>query len=426
MFKKFIQKKLEKYVIKYFKKHPEVKLVVVTGSVGKTSAKRAIATVLSQKYRVRLHEGNHNTEISAPLAILGIEYPGNIRSLGAWLSVFSAARRRIRKATDVDVIIQELGSERPGEIAHFGTYLIPDIAVITAVSPEHMEFFGTIEAVAQEEITAANFSRFAIINRDDIEGRFAQLLSNPNIDTYGTTASAEFYFEEDDFDIKNGYSGTIITPSSELKIPVNIHVFGEHSIRAAIAAATVGLKLAMNSEEIKSGIAKIRPVPGRMNVLHGIDNTIIIDDTYNSSPLALSSAIRTLYSIEAPQRIAVLGSMNELGEVSAVEHQKIGVMCDPSLLSWVVTVGSEAEKYLAPSARSRGCQVKSFNTSIEAGAFVRSVVEPGSVVLLKGSEGGIYLEEAVKVLCVMSADHELVRQSPAWMDIKDEFFSKFK
>ncbi|MEO5949976.1 MAG: UDP-N-acetylmuramoyl-tripeptide--D-alanyl-D-alanine ligase [Candidatus Saccharimonadales bacterium] len=425
MFKKLIQKKLEKYVKAYFKKHPEVKLVTVTGSVGKTSTKMAIATVLSRRYRVRLHEGNHNTDVSAPLAILGIEYPGNIHSIGAWLSVFSAARRRIHEPTDTDIIIQELGSDHPGEVAHFGTYLLPDIAVVTAVSPEHMEFFGTIEAVAQEELTAANFAKLAMINRDDIDGRFANFLTNSNIDTYGTTAAAEFRFEEEDFTLQAGYTGSLISPDSATPIPVQVHVVGEHSLRAAVAAAAVGMKLGLGPEEITAGLAAIHAVPGRMNLLHGIDDTLLIDDTYNSSPLALSSALQTLYSLQVPQRIAVLGSMNELGSVSSAEHQKIGAMCDPSLLSWVITVGEEAEKYLAPAARARGCQVKSFHSAIDAGGFARSVLEPGAAILLKGSEGNIYLEEAVKVLCVMSADHELVRQTPAWMKIKDNFFSKF-
>lgn len=425
MFKRFVQKKLENYVRTYFKKHPEVKLVTVTGSVGKTSTKIATATVLSQRYRVRLHEGNHNSDISAPLAILGIDYPTNIHSIGAWLSVFAAARRRIHEATDVDVIIQELGTDHPGEVAHFGTYLLPDIAVITAVSPEHMEFFQTIEAVAQEELTAANFAKLAIINRDDIEGRFADFLTNPNIDTYGTTAAAEYRFEQADFSLESGYSGSLITPDNPNPIAVQIHVFGEHSLHAATAAATVGTKLGLVPSEIVAGLAAIRPVPGRMNVLRGIDDTVIIDDTYNSSPLAVSSALQTLYSIQVPQRIAILGSMNELGNMSAVEHEKVGTMCDPSLLSWVITVGEEAEKYLAPAARARGCQVKSFHSAIDAGAFARSVTEPGAAILLKGSQGGIYLEEAVKVLCVMSADHELVRQSPEWMKQKEAFFSKF-
>src|SRR3990167_6598495 len=126
MFKNFIQKKLEKYVRKYLAKH-KPKVVLVVGSVGKTSTKLAIATVLSEKYRVRVHEGNHNTSMSVPLGILGIAYPENIRSLGAWLKVRKAAKQRIKsKDSDCDVIVQELGTDQPGDIPHFGTYLHGD------------------------------------------------------------------------------------------------------------------------------------------------------------------------------------------------------------------------------------------------------------------------------------------------------------
>lgn len=425
MFKKYIQKKLEKYVVKYFKKHPEVKLIVVAGSVGKTSTKRAIATLLSQKYRVALHEGNHNTHLSAPLAILGIDYPGRIKSIGAWLSVFQAARERIKQPSGVDVIIAEIGTDRPGDIAQFGAYLKPYIGVVTAVTAEHMEFFSSIDAVAQEELTAANFSEIAIINRDDIESRFASFLTNTNIDTYGTTGLAEYRFETQDFTVDNGYVGAVIAPDFDQPVPATIKVVGEHSLRPAMGAVAVAAKMGLNPQEITAGLALIRPVPGRMNILKGVENSIIIDDTYNSSPLAASSALQALYSLQAPQRIAILGSMNELGVSSSAEHEKLGNMCDPNVLSWVITIGDEAEKYLAPAARARGCQVKSFKTSIDAGAFAHSVLEDGAVVLAKGSQGGIYAEEAVKVLCVMSEEPELVRQSAKWMKIKDKHFSKF-
>jgi len=421
----FVQRKLEGYVRRYFRKHPEVKLVVVAGSIGKTSTKRAIATVLSKHFRVALHEGNHNTQVSVPVAILGIKYPEKVRSVGAWLKVFAAARERIKEPTGVDVIVAEIGADRVGDIVHFGTYLHPDIGVITAVTPEHMEFFGTMDVVAQEEIGAANFSQLALVNRDDIDGEFAKYLTNSNVDTYGTTGLAEYRFEQQDFDVKKGYTGTVITPEFE-PFAATIKVVGEHSLRPAMGAVAVAAKLGMSAAEIAAGLSDYRAVPGRMNLLHGIDDTIIIDDSYNSGLLSASSALQALYGLQVPQRIAILGSMNELGATSAAEHEKLGQMCDASLLSWVVTVGDEAEKYLAPAARARGCQVRSFKTAVDAGGFVRSVTEPGAAILAKGSQGNVYLEEAVKILCLMDEDTQLVRQSPEWLKVKEDFFSKFQ
>lgn len=423
MFKTFVQKKLESYVKVYFQKHPDIKLVAVGGSVGKTSTKIAIATVLSEKFRVRLQEGNHNTEMSAPLAILGVDYPDNIKSISNWLAVFKAIRYRIKQPTDVDVIVQELGSDRIGQIPHFGTYLSPDIAVVTAISPEHMEYFKTIDAVAKEELSIADFSKQILINRDDIDGVFAKYLTNYRVNTYGTTASAEYHFISENYSSENGHSGHFFAPEFSESIPATINALGEHTLRPATAAAAIGVKLGMNAVEIAGGLAKIQPVPGRMNILHGIKNSTIIDDTYNSSPLAAESSIRVLYQLTVPQRIAVLGSMNELGDTSALEHEKIGKMCDPNQLAWVITVGDQAEQYLAPAAKSRGCQVKSFKNALIAGAFVRGVLEEGSAILFKGSEGGIYLEEAVKEILESTEDEiKLVRQSTEWLARKESFF----
>jgi UDP-N-acetylmuramoyl-tripeptide--D-alanyl-D-alanine ligase len=425
MFKHYVQKKLERYVRKYFIKHPDVKLVVVTGSVGKTSTKVAISTVLAERYRVRLHEGNFNTHMSAPLAILGIDYPENIRSFKAWKMVFAAAEERINNPTDVDVIVQELGSDRIGQIPHFGTYLIPDISVITAVSPEHMEFFHTVDNVAREEMAMANFSKQVLINRDDIDGVYAKYLTNATVNTYGTSAIAEYHFISENYTAENGHSGMFVLPDSKNPTPVSIHVLGEHTLRPAIAAGAVASKLGMNATEITSGLAKIRPLPGRMNILRGVEETTIIDDTYNSSPLAAQSSLRELYQLSSPQRIAVLGDMNELGETSSMEHHRLGELCDSNQLAWVVTVGKQTEKYLAPAAKAKGCQVRSFQNALEAGSFVHSVLEKGAVILFKGSEGGIYLEEAIKIILHSTSDEsQLVRQSPKWMERKSTFFQK--
>ncbi len=425
MFKKFIQSKLEKSVKMYFRKHPEVKLVVVAGSVGKTSTKVSIATVLYEKYRVRLHEGNHNSELSAPLAVLGVEYPDNIRSLRQWHRVFKAIRKRIKDPADVDVIVQEIGSDAPGQLPHFGTYLQPDIAVITAISPEHMEAFKTLDAVAAEELSAANFSKSALINRDDIDGKYAQLLTDGNINTYGSTNVAEYHFETEDYTYEDGFTGLFFAPEWEAPIPVTIRLIGEHSSRAAIAAGAVGVKLGLSPAEVANGLENIHAVNGRMNILRGVQDTIIIDDTYNSSPLAAASALRALYQMNVPQKIAILGSMNELGADSAAEHEKLGKLCDPMQLTHVITMGEEAEKYLAPAARANGCHVVSVRNPIDAGAYANKYLEDGAALLFKGSQGGIFLEEAVKVILHSTDDEEkLVRQSAEWMARKQPLLQK--
>ncbi len=424
MFKTFIRSKLERAVKKYFQKHPEVKLVAVVGSVGKTSTKIAIGTVLNEKFRVRLHEGNHNSELSAPLAILGVEFPDDIRNLGQWMTVFKAVKLRIKQPADVDVIVQELGTDGIGQIPHFGTYLKPDLAVVTSVAPEHMEFFKTMDAVAAEELSAANYSKWALINRDDVPGVYAQDITNPNLNTYGTTDAAEYRFDSSDYAFEDGFTGVFVAPEYQQAVPTTLQLIGEHSTRAAVAAGAVAAKLGMTPEEVAVGMSKIRAVQGRMNLLRGVNSSIIIDDTYNSSPLAVASALRALYQMNVPQRIAVLGSMNELGDMSEAEHAAVGKLCDPVELAHIITVGEDAEKYLAPVARANGCHVVSFKSAIDAGAYAHKFLERGAALLFKGSQGGIYLEEGVKVVLHSTEDEEqLVRQSPAWLKKKRDFFS---
>ena len=420
-----VKRKLEEAVVAYFQAHSEVKLIVVTGSVGKTSTKKAIATVLSQRYRVRLHEGNHNTDMSVPLSILGVPYPDNIRSIGEWQRAIKLANERVLRPTDVDVIVQELGADHPGDIEAFGKYLRPYMGVVTAVTAEHMEFFKTIDAVAKEELTAGNFSQLALINRDDIDGKYANLLTNTNLDTYGTTAAAEYRFEETSFDLEKGRTGRLIAPDLSSPIEMTVHALGEHNVRPIVAAATVGLKFGLTIEDIVEGVSKIQPVPGRMQLLRGLGGSKIIDDSYKSSPDDAVAAIQTFFGMEAPQRIAILGSMNELGEISQSEHEALGKMFGPDTVDWVITVGNDAEKYIAPAAHAKGCQVKSFKNAVQAGAFAHSVMKQNALVLVKGSQNQVYTEEAIKILLLDQNDvKRLVRQSPAWMATKEEFFER--
>jgi UDP-N-acetylmuramoyl-tripeptide--D-alanyl-D-alanine ligase len=423
MFKRYIQHRLERYVKKYLKRHPNVKVVIVAGSVGKTITKLAIGTVLNERLKVRLHEGNHNAELSAPLAMLGIDYPEKLRSLGTWRLVFKAARERIRETADIDVIVQEVGTDRIGQVPHFGTYVKPDLAVITAVTPEHMEYFKTLDVVAAEELAAANYSKAALINRDDIDGTYAVDITNPNLNTYGSTDAAEYHFIQEDFTPEDGYKGSFKAPEWEQPVEATVNLLGEHNLRAAVAAGAVGLKLGLTAEEVGRGLAKIRPVNGRMNVLRGVEKTMVIDDTYNASPSAVASAIQTLYQLSVPQRVLVIGDMAEMGTSSPAEHQAIGKLCDPTLLAHVITVGNETAQYLAPAAQANGCHVVSFKSALEAGGYAHKVLEPGAVILFKGSQNGIFLEEAVKVV-LHSTDEEaqLVRQDEAWMEKKRAFF----
>lgn len=422
MFKFFVRKRLEHYAKKYLKTH-DVKLIAVVGSVGKTTTKLAIATVLGEKYRIRTHEGNYNTPFAVPTSILGVEYPDNVHSIRAWLNVFKAARIRIDSPKDTDAIVQELGTDRPGDIRQFCNYLRPHIAVVTAVSPEHMENFKDLDEVAREELWIAKYSDLTIVNRDDVAAEYAKYAETTSISTYGSTEKAEYrIYAEMSNSLQGGVMGIFHAPDWE-PASVNLQLIGDHSLRAAVAAAAVGARMGLSLQEITIGLARIRPVAGRMNVLRGVNHSTLIDDSYNSSPLALRAALTTLYAIPSQQRIAILGSMNELGVFAQKAHEEAGKLCDPKFLDWVVTIGGDAANYLAPAARTNGCQVKTFLNPYEAGGFVHGIIKQGAVVLIKGSQNGVFAEEATKVLLHDASDEaQLVRQSPVWVARKKAVF----
>jgi UDP-N-acetylmuramoyl-tripeptide--D-alanyl-D-alanine ligase len=216
----------------------------------------------------------------------------------------------------------------------------------------------------------------------------------------------------------------LITPEWG-EVPITLQLIGNQSIKSAAAAAAVAAKLGLTSRQVAVGLSRLSPVSGRMQALRGLKDSVLIDDTYNSSPLATKAALDTLYEIEAPQRIAILGSMNEFGDMSAQAHEQVGSMCDPQKLAWVVTIGSEAKQFLAPAATKKGCQVRSFMSPYDAGSFAHSVLEENAVVLAKGSQNGVFAEEALKILLHSTEDESrLVRQSPYWLGVKAKQFEK--
>lgn len=429
MFSKYVQWRLERYVKKYFKKyHPT--LIAVVGSVGKTTTKTAIATALSGRYRIQLEPGNHNTPLSVPLAIMGVKYPPMelVRSAGTWRKVFKAMKQRVKATQGVDVIIQELGTDHPGDLATYERYLRPDITVVTSVSPEHMENFpGGLVDVAREELSIAAYSGLTIINHDDVDVSFAQYANTNSLTDYGINGG-EYQLSVEGGSPLAGYNVSITGPElNGQALTTTLHLVGSHMLKAALAAATVGLRMGMPAEELAQNLSQIHPVSGRMNPLPGRKNSTLIDDSYNSSPIAAIAALETLYQIEAPQRIAILGQMNELGSYSAQAHQQVGSYCNPEFLDWVITVGDQANQFLAPAVQKNGCQVRTFADPVSAGTFASQVLEENAVVLIKGSQTNVYTEEATKVLLRNMADKDkLVRQSDYWIKKKQDWYAQLR
>ncbi|QQS19805.1 hypothetical protein IPL85_06095 [Candidatus Saccharibacteria bacterium] len=400
---------LESQVIRLRQKH-RFTVVAVAGSVGKTSTKLATAQLLGQNVRVQYQSGNYNDRVTVPLIFFGQEEPPLLNPF-AWMRVFGEIAASLHHPYPYDVVVIELGTDKPGQMQRFA-YTRPDITVLTAVAPEHMAYFGTLEAVAAEETKVFDYSGFVLVNADAVAPK---LLVGRSSTTYSLRkGSAHGYYAESSRVNLGGQFLQIQTPSGV--IDAHTKLVGQQGASSVLAAAAVADMLGLKHASIAEAIKELEPSAGRIQVLDGIKNSKLIDDTYNSSPIAVKAALDVVYGSRATQRIAVLGSMNELGAYSKEAHTEVGSYCEPNKLDFVLTLGSDSQRWLAPSARKNGCVVHSFSSQTACAAFVRKHLKTGAVVLVKGSQNGVFAEEVVKQLLAHPRDaNKLVRQSSYWL-----------
>ncbi len=395
------------------------KVVAVAGSIGKTSTKFAVASLLAESFRVRFQSGNYNDQVTVPLVFFGQSLPSLLNPI-AWTKTLISNERQIRGSYAYDVVVVEVGTDGPGQIAQFAEYLHVDIGVVTAITPEHMEFFDSLDAVASEELSLATFSDKLVVNADLCAVTYLSKL--PQRLSYGI-------HQESIYQIKNAKYGDqkyefSVYKGDQSLLGASHPSISEMQLYSILAAVSIADQFGMTADEITKGIARIQPVSGRLQLLEGFKNSTIIDDTYNASPEAVKAALDTLYSLPAPQKIALLGNMNELGNYSPEAHREVGEYCNPKKLDLVVTLGVDANQYLAATAEDVGCRVIRALTPSQAADAIKSVLKPGAIILAKGSQNGVFAEEAVKQLLVNPSDaRKLVRQSPAWLKKKAKNFS---
>lgn len=398
----------------------DFKVIAVAGSIGKTSTKFAIATILSEKYRVRWQKGNYNDIVSVPLVFFGLPMP-SLFNPAAWIWTFLKIEMQIRRKYSHDVVVVEVGTDFPGNLKQFKQYLQADLGVLTAISPEHMEFFKDIDEVAVEELTISELADNLLVNLDLCDKKYLDRLES--YVSYGVHEHADYQLGDMKSEV-DGYDFSI-RKNTKLFLQEKHASIAKTQLLSIVAAVATADMLGLNKGQIKSGIEKIKPVNGRMQRLQGVNKSVILDDTYNSSPEAAMAALETLYDVDATQKIALLGNMNELGSYSQKAHKEIGQFCDPNQLDLVVTLGPDANTYLAAEAEKRGCIVERTDTPYAAAEKIHEVIREGAVILAKGSQNKVFAEEAVKRLLANTSDEALlVRQSGYWMKVKEKSVGK--
>lgn len=418
--KKFVLAQLKRMARRRLRKF-DGKIIAVTGSVGKTSTKDAIFTVLNTKLRVKRSKKSMNSEFGLLLTVLDVESGFSSAIKWSWL-LFLAWTHSFSKIHS-DVLLLELGVDKPGDMDYLLSVVRPDIAVFTNVAPVHMEndqFSSLVEIYNEKKklVEALGKDGVAILNSDnEFTGELAKKYKGKKI-SYGLGQEADYRATG----LKESLAGIeFLLNHDGSRKKVSCSVLGQYHAMSLIPAIVCAELMGMDKEEAIEACKRFCLPPGRLNLIDGAQESIIIDSSYNSSPEALKEALKTLKALgEKRRRVAVLGNMNELGQHSEILHQRVGnVAADCADL--LVTVGGLAKK-IAEAAIEKGFDEKkthSFGSTPEAIAFFEKELKKGDLILVKGSQNRVRLERFVKAFMAHPEDAKevLVRQEKVWSKI---------
>ena len=361
-----------KKIAAFYRMQLDIKVVGITGSVGKTSTKEMIASVLSQKYSVLKTAGNFNNEIGLPLTIF------NIRAKH-------------------QVAVLEMGISDFGEMHRLSTMAQPDICVITNIGLCHLENLGTRDGILKAKTECFEHMQpdgTVILNGDDDKLCTKKVVNGKPAIFYGMgkepllSADREPMAEKSIYatDVKNlgldGMQAHIYTPEGDFM--AHIPIPGEHNVYNALAGTAVGLQLGLTLPEIQQGIANAQTISGRTNVIHTAGMTVI-DDCYNANPVSMKASIEVLANT-AGRRIAVLGDMGELGENEAALHYGVGEASGQSGIDVLFCAGKLASEYARAAATANvNCQIYYYETVEQLLPELLAFVKEGDTILVKAS-----------------------------------------
>ena len=352
----------------YYRKSLDIKVVGITGSVGKTSTKEMIASVLSEKYRVLKTEGNYNNEIGLPLTIFKIR-------------------------AEHEVAVLEMGISEFGEMHRLATMANPDICVITNIGLCHLENLKTRDGILKaktESFAHLKKDGIAILNGDDDKLSTVRQVGDKEPVFYGMEEKMEYREDEKKSvyatGVENlglyGMQARIHTPEGERD--VRIPIPGEHNVYNALAATAVGLSLGLSLDQISSGILKAKTIGGRTNLLNTGSMTVI-DDCYNANPVSMKASIDVLATAEG-RKIAVLGDMGELGENEKKLHYEVGEYLAKKEIDVLFCAGELSEEIAkAAQKESKTCEVYYFKTRDALLEQLLPFLKKGDTVLVKAS-----------------------------------------
>lgn len=357
----------------YYRKKFPIPYVAITGSVGKTTTKEMVASVLGVKYKVLKTEGNFNNEIGLPLTLFRLD-------------------------SSHEICVLEMGMNHFGEIEYLSRLVEPDVAIITNIGAAHIENLGSYENILKAKCEIFSHMKegsLAVLNGDDtllqsLEGK----LPNQRIHYYGT--DHRFPYRASDI-VSLGEKGVrcmLETPTEA--VSVTIPALGNHMVYAALAATVVGDSYGIKADEIVEGIRRFVPTKMRMNVVN-LGDVTILDDAYNANPQSMRAALEVLAQSDSPYKVAILGDMFELGALGATLHHGIGEYAGSLGIDALLAVGEISREIYQAAKNSPIPDVFHFDTKEEAKTILPELIKPGATILVKASRG-MEFEELVKEL----------------------------
>jgi UDP-N-acetylmuramoyl-tripeptide--D-alanyl-D-alanine ligase len=354
------------------------RVAAVTGSAGKTTTKEILAALLAARFRVLKSEGNLNNEFGLPLQLLRLE------------------------ETDEAAVV-ELGMSHSGELKRLAEIARPDVGVVTCVAPVHLEFFASVDeiALAKRELIEglAGHDSVSVLNADDARVAGFAKVAPGRIVTYGVKEPADFRAENIQDRGLAGSEFDFISESGRARL--RLPLAGRHNISNALGALAAASVWAIGAAEAGEVFPKLEATGMRGRILHYEAGFTVINDGYNSNPLALRAMIELLTSTPAEGRhILAAGEMLELGVGSAELHREAGrAAAATGKLFWIIGVRGDAESFVrgAIEAGHPSAQAKFCASSEEAGEFVQKLMKRGDLLLVKGSRG-VKMERIVEAL----------------------------
>jgi UDP-N-acetylmuramoyl-tripeptide--D-alanyl-D-alanine ligase len=426
IFKSIVVKILTIEATILLKRH-KPKIIAITGSVGKTSTKDAIYSAIKNNVYARKSQKSFNSELGVPLTVLGLPNVWNNPFL--WTkNIIDGLFTCLFSKSYPEVLVLETGIDRKGDMVNLTKWLKPDIVVLTRLPevPVHVEYFSTPQDVVEEKmkmVFALKPEGVLIYNNDDaiIKKQLPDVFQDKvgfgrYLDT-DFTAREDRVFYADDQPMGVEFSLNHMDVRHKVSIAGTV---GTQHVYSCIAAIAVADALSVPITAAVKSIQTLQVPPGRMRIIPGLKSTLIIDESYNSSPIACEQALQALNEIKyANRKIAVLGDMLELGKYSTDEHKRIGsVVAETSDV--LFTVGVRA-RHIAEGALSSGLSDKNvfqYDDVAKAGRELQTFLTQGDVVLIKGSQG-IRTEKIVEEIMREpdKAEELLVRQDPDWKSI---------